>query len=1313
MSSRKDTIMPTDSTEQRNYATPPPVTPSPEILPLNDPNLPWERFEAFCEEFISRLPDVTETHRYGRTGSRQRGIDIFADLDNGEKWAFQCKQWKKFTKTDAKRAIQKTSYEADRFILMLSRQATSGVRDACDHHHNWDVWDVGDISRKVRELKMHSGAKLVEAHFGAPWRKAFLGLHGLSSFVTPTEFFDRFSNAAALFNHAWELVGRSHHLRQAHEFVESPEQKIAILTGRGGIGKSKILHEFADTFDDEHKGLALWYAAEGVPLTQDSADDLPFKPCVVVVDDAHRREDLPALLALIRQRPHATKLVLTCRPQGVDYLKSQLSQGGFDVREVAELPNVKELSREEVITLGRQALGPEFAGLAERLAAATWDCPLVTVVGGQLLARRAIAPELLERDEEFQDTVLIRFRDILVGELGDHIDTTLCKSLLNLIAAVQPIRLDNEITLNSEAEFLNIDRPTLLNSLDVLEQAGVLLRRGNTLRIVPDVLADHILHKASVTSQGQPTGYADRVFNEFAPLCPGEVLRNLSELDWRLRQSGAQASDLLSSIWQGIRLNFQEGTSLGRSMTLEILQKIAVYQPERTLELVEYAIRNPATESGSPEGVPLWGDTYNDVLRQLPALLRQISYTLKYLPRCCNLLWELGRDDDRNLNSNPDHGVRVLADLGAYDVEKRLDVIRGVLDFIEKLLETPDCHDHFHSPLDIIDPMLAKTGLSTHFEGFNIVRRPFTLKYESIKLIRQRSISLADRCLHSNDLKITLRALTSLELALDEPRPYLNMKISDEDREQWLPEQLEILSLIADLAQRSTEPVILNRIRRILLWHRRDSPSDEVRNKADAIVSSIPESSELRLTQELMDPFHMDDWQPNGESGDDDSRLRQEKSAQTRRDLVVEFIRHTEHAGKAYEILTDRMQAICAASVQPHPHTFLGILGNKDPEFAADLCDIIVNNPNGPLAPHLHSLLTNVRRWSVERARDIGQRAMRGGSIILCSGVALSCQSWEWAGNAAEEDIEVIRELLNHEDINVRRLAIGSLASLAEAHPRVAIDLAMGVEVGDNVHLAEEMCQLFFDGHGIPFRELTSDELKTLLSKLEDVQKIEYYFINTFLVKASEQDARAVVGFLLTRIKKKDDEANYHALPISEFQDPLIGLAASPDHENILREIRDISLEPVSSGEYWIPQLFREASLDFESAVSLAVLNEWINSGDAARIQSAARLVSRAQPAFVFKNVEFTTNLLERAYVASSDCYRSVASNLTSSAISGPRSGTPGRPMSEDVAIRDQASAVMSQFDAGSPPYRFYDSLVDFAEASIREDLLRDEELFE
>ena len=1324
--------MTTDSTNGQTYANPLPVVPYPESLPLNDPNLPWERFEAFCEELISRLPGVKETHRYGRRGSRQRGIDIFANLDNGERWAFQCRQWEKVTKAEAARAIEQTSYQADRFILTLSSQATSAVRDACDGHTNWDVWDVGDISRKVRDMALQSAARLVEGHFGPAWRKAFLGLSGLTPFVAPTGFFGPLLNESALFNHTWQLVGRSDHIRETHEFIESQLQNVAILVGRGGIGKSKILHALAESFDTEHEGIALWFMAEGVPLTQDGADHLPYQPCVVVVDDAHRRGDLPALLALSRQRPHATKLILSCRPQGIGYLKSQLTEGGFDVHEVVDLPDVNELSRAEVTVLGRQALGTEFEHLAEQLSEATWDCPLVTVVGGQLLAQRAIPPDLLERDEEFRATVLARFRDVLIGEVGDRVDPNLCTSLLNLISGIQPIRLDNEKALDFEADFLGIDSPRLLLSLGALEEAGVLLRRGNTLRIVPDVLADHILHQVSITPQGQKTGYADTIFHQFASLCPTEVLRNLSELDWRLRRSGAQASGLLSGIWQNIEQEFEDASNAVRCRILRILEDIAVYQPEKTLELVEYAIRNPAITSEDPEWSRVYEFTHNDVLCHLPTLLRRISYTLDFIPRCFSLLWELGRDDARELNSSPDHPMRVLADLASYDIGKPFVVSHLMLDALEKLFEEPSSHEHLHSPLDIINPMWEKTDIHLAADGYHaghstrseghvgladggrsmLVFRPFTLKDENVKSIRQRSLSLVVSCLSSSDLKVSLRALRSLESGLREPIGVFEMKISDEDREQWRPEQLEILTHIGDLARRSTEPVVLLRIKEILWWHRSYSTSEVIRDRADGIVSSMPGSFELSLTQELMDPFHSRDLLPDEREGDDWYKRQQERVEQTQRALVSELISRSGNAKMAYSILTDRVRAMADAGVRAEPQVLLGILGDSDPEFAAGICDIIVGNPDGALAPFLQPLLSNVRIWNAERAHTISQRVLERGSNVLCYGVSVSYQSRGWAEKATAQDIENIRELLDHEDLRVRAMAIGSLGALAEAHQRVALDLAKDVDLGGSDALASQLCRLFFRGWGIPFSELTADDLKVILSKLEEVPDIEDFPINDLLVKASERDAVAVIGLLLKRIARSDNEKlEYRALPILGFNRQLTGLATSPEQENLLREIRDASLKPGWAVERSIPQLFREVSSGFKSAASLKVLNEWINSGDPAMIESAARLVSGAPPGFVFKHVDFVENLLDRAHAMSYDNYRRVGGNLMSSVLTGTRSGTPGQPMPEDVAIRDQATAVASQFDAGSPAHRFYASLAESAKTSIMNALLRDEEL--
>jgi hypothetical protein len=136
--------------KQRGYVVPTPVTPYPELLPLGDPNIPWNRFEAFCEDFISQMEQVLNyrCHRYGGQGSRQRGIDIIADFNDGRRWVFQCKQYRRFTQAQAKRTIENTTYKADYYIALISCKATSGVRDVFDRYPDWDVWDVHDIQEK-------------------------------------------------------------------------------------------------------------------------------------------------------------------------------------------------------------------------------------------------------------------------------------------------------------------------------------------------------------------------------------------------------------------------------------------------------------------------------------------------------------------------------------------------------------------------------------------------------------------------------------------------------------------------------------------------------------------------------------------------------------------------------------------------------------------------------------------------------------------------------------------------------------------------------------------------------------------------------------------------------------------------------------------------------------------------------------------------------------------------------------------------------------------------------------------------------------
>jgi hypothetical protein len=56
----------------------PPVTQRPPLLPFDQ--LPWESFELLLVEVARVVEGVTRARRYGRSGQKQDGIDIYGRL---------------------------------------------------------------------------------------------------------------------------------------------------------------------------------------------------------------------------------------------------------------------------------------------------------------------------------------------------------------------------------------------------------------------------------------------------------------------------------------------------------------------------------------------------------------------------------------------------------------------------------------------------------------------------------------------------------------------------------------------------------------------------------------------------------------------------------------------------------------------------------------------------------------------------------------------------------------------------------------------------------------------------------------------------------------------------------------------------------------------------------------------------------------------------------------------------------------------------------------------------------------------------------
>ena len=97
------------------------------------------------------------------------------------------------------------------------------------------------------------------------------------------------------------LLGRGDQLQSLDSFVADVTQRVCVLSGRGGIGKSKILHDWASTHAED-----VLFLKDAPQWHEDSEKEIPVTCKTLIVDDAHRQDSLNKLLQLL----HDTQRVI-------------------------------------------------------------------------------------------------------------------------------------------------------------------------------------------------------------------------------------------------------------------------------------------------------------------------------------------------------------------------------------------------------------------------------------------------------------------------------------------------------------------------------------------------------------------------------------------------------------------------------------------------------------------------------------------------------------------------------------------------------------------------------------------------------------------------------------------------------------------------------------------------------------------------------------------------------------------------------------------------------------------------------------------
>lgn len=1116
-------------------------------------------------------------------------------------------------------------------------------------------------------------------------------------FIAPAAFFRPLLDATRPFHHAWDLVGRAQVLAELSTFVDAPDRRVALLIARGGAGKSRLLRAVAENCAARHPDRRFLLAREGVTPGPDAARYLPDAPWVLAVDDAHRRQSETAtFLALLREGEGQGRAILALRPHAEEAMRARLAEAGIDPRAIVTV-RLDDLDREELRALAAQALGPTARPeWVARLAHLGRDSPLVILVAGRLLASRRVPLGLLEREADFRSEVLDRFADVILGQVSAHIPAERCRDLLKLVAALGPDQLDAGPLAEAAASFLGWTLDAYLEALGHLEEAGVLLRRGRLLRIAPDVLADHLLHRACVTGQGRPTRYVERLFAHFqqSGLVTMRLLTNLAELDWRQRRADDAPPDLLRAVWQALRADFAAAGYLRRATLLDQLRPLAGLQPGPMLELVELALSDPVAGDDLPFARD-FAINQDNVIRKLPPILGDIAHDPNLFSCCCDLLWSLGRDDERTLPQHPDHALRVLEDLATYSSHKPLWVCEGVLDAVERWLRDPAAHDHAHTPLILLGKLLAKVGEDTWSDRRSFSWSGFTLDPAQVGPLRRRALALAEGQLAHAVPAIERQTLDLLLGALDDPHPIGAADVSDADRLAWRDEQLTILDRLAQVIAEGPEQHAHLHIAERLIWHAQHSRSAEVRERAASVIAGIPDTPRWRTTRALSPYSRLDameggdDWLGHGDA-------MREAAA---RELVAAF----PAAADGLDHLDERLGALDAWRGNGSAGTFMWQLARVHSGYAAELVALILDAPARPTARCLPQLLSPLRAHDAARAAALARRAVETGTPAQVAAVAIAYR--EWAADPTPEDISTLGALVIHPGRVVRYHAIAALAALNHRLPDAAIELALQLEIGDDPALAEEFFLHINPELGLNMDVMTDAQLVQLLSRLRPLSVLDGHWAGRFLERASHRLPEAVVSLLLDRVAQDGGEG-YRPLPYV-YSFGLPGVAACSRYADLLRRIRDAMLPASDGGDYgepsrWadlvLPDLYRVASQGYD-ATGLAVLEEWFD--DPQRLLAAGRLLKEVPPSFVFVNSDFVIRFVRAAVTMGQEVSAEATGPLYFSTAFCNKQGTPGQPFPEDVSLFNQATERLAQLPVGTPEYRFYARLRDAAAAAI------------
>ncbi len=1241
-------------------------------LPLHA--LTADSFERFSLDFIATLYPSEQVHPAGKAGHKQFGLDIEVTFADGAVHTFQCKREADFGPAKVSRAVAAHTAEAEKKCLLLSRVASPLARAEVRKHANWDLWDQEDISRRVRSLARVEQHRLVDIYFPGQ-RFALLGQSEPGPWLTVHEFFAPHLAEGRIFNQRWELVGRAQELSELDRALGDSSVVAVSLVGPAGGGKSRVLRSALDAYTDAHPGVLVRMISPTQEVTAKSLEELGLGDKLLIAEDAHDRNDIGQLVRYVADERNRARLLLVYRPYWKGIIDRELGQLGLTGALVRSV-TLGTPSKADAAQLAAQVLSTHSSSTdaAQAIAELAYDSPLAVVVGAQLVARERVHPQLFGSNDEFRVAVLKRYEKVIAEDIATGKDQERVHSMLCVLALIQPVVPDDRPVLELLSTIEEIDAKDASRLTRLLIDSGVLFKRGAKYRLSPDLLADSIIETACITSRGESNGYAERVFEAAIPEYKEHILLNLGRLDWRRNKGDTSDSRLLDQLWTSLRWQDDYDHAQVRAAAAA-----AYYQPRQALV---FARRLADQGHGKEE----------DVCR----IIRAAAYNLDHLVDACSLLWEAGKDDARPTNRHPNHPIRLLTELATAEPRKPIEHVEQVVDFALSLLDLPESWASANTPFDVLRGALATEG---HFTAAATDREITISKYaihrERVKEVRQRIISALFASLSSANQRRAFLAAGRLGDALHGP-----MAATEETDDPWGDEFVDTLHRLDALlgAAEITAPVLV-RVAESVQWHAFYGPHRS-RLIAERVIARLDRDIETRAARALIDAWGTNTW-PIEE--DAVGRPRHEADIDTLcRDLAQRFPEPEALGDFLKGILASIENATGTPDYGP-AQLFIGRLLSSNLELARHLVRKRLSDERSILAAYAGRALGVLVTQVPDEARQLVSRMLEGGDHHL----RFVSEGYTFATHMApysEADVVALRRIFTSEDRAVLAYASDITREVARNDKLFAIDLLASMNIDLALRSTRDIFMWLAHGDTIPFALIRDDQLRRLVEGLRNAPRLDDHWLNHFLKKAIRRAPALVLDLAKARIEDALQSEDWSRHPLGHLirEENALTLLAHPEGPAQFRDLLEWARERISDYRfgYHFADLVRVLCGRYDSAC-IGLLEEWASGGTVEHVNVLAAVLREAGQSFIYDQSAFISRALRFARKLDIKAHRVLSSAIFASAVSGVRSGVPGKPFDFDLRLKTHAEQELAQLGRADPAYDLYRRLLEHAKQDI------------